>query len=60
MSNTEHDEDGTEEITVTCTWRSHHVITVPRGFQIPSTLSGFPPEALEEMTSHTAELVDWE
>jgi hypothetical protein len=48
-----------KELRVECTWRSTHVITVPDDFEIPGTLSEFPPEALEEMTPITAELVDW-
>jgi hypothetical protein len=47
-------------ITITCTWRSTHEIEVPDDFVVPSTLSGFPPEVLDEIDSHTAELVDWE
>lgn len=46
-------------IEVTCTWRTTHQIEVPDDFEIPSTLDGFPEEALEEMTSQNAELVDW-
>jgi hypothetical protein len=48
-----------KELRVECTWVSTHVITVPDDFEIPSTLSGFPPEALEEMKPTTAELMDW-
>lgn len=47
------------EIHVTCTWRSTHTVEVPDDFTDTGTLSDFPPEALEEMDSHTAELVDW-
>jgi hypothetical protein len=49
-----------KEITVTCTWRSTHVITVPDDFRIPEQLDDFPAEALEEMRPDTAELVDWQ
>ena len=47
------------QIEVTCTWRSTHTVEVPGGFTDTGNLSDFPPEALEEMNSHTAELVDW-
>lgn len=47
------------EIHVTCTWRSTHTVEVPDDFTDTGTLSDFPPEALEEMDSHAAELVDW-
>lgn len=46
-------------ITVTCVWRTTHVIEVPADFEIPSTLGEFPEDALDEMTSQNAELVDW-
>jgi hypothetical protein len=49
-----------KEIEITCTWRSTHLITVPDDFEVPSTLEGFTPQMLDEMNSHTAELVDWE
>ena len=49
-----------KEIEITCKWESRHLIEVPDDFVVPSTLSGFPPEALEEMKPTTAELVDWE
>jgi hypothetical protein len=59
MSTTE-TEPETEEITVTCTWETTHRITVPRGFRIPSNLSDFPEDALEEMRCDgTEHLVDW-
>ena len=54
------DERDTKIVTITCTWRSVHEIEVPEDWEVPDELSGFPPEALEEMTAHTAELVDWE
>ena len=47
-------------ITVKCTWVSYNDIEVPDDFTIPSYLNDFPPDALEEMTSANAELVDWE
>lgn len=47
-------------ITITCTWRSTHEVEVPDDFEVPAYLSDFPPDVLDEMTSHTAELVDWE
>ena len=46
-------------VHVTATWRSYHDIEVPDDFQDTGSLSDFPPEALEEIESHTAELVDW-
>jgi len=48
-----------KEITITCTWQSSHAIEVPDDFEVPDTLSGFPADALEQMTPLTAELVDW-
>lgn len=47
-------------ITIRCTWESVHDIEVPDDFEVPTRLSAFPEDALEEMSSHTAELVDWE
>jgi hypothetical protein len=49
-----------KEITINCTWQSRHVITVPDNFKIPETLAEFPDDVLEELTSDTAELTDWE
>lgn len=49
-----------KEIEITCTWRSTHWIEVPDDFVVPSNLSDFPDGALEEMTSDTASLIDWE
>lgn len=46
-------------VTITCEWRSTHVVEVPDDFVIPNTLDGFPDDVLEELTSNTAELVDW-
>jgi hypothetical protein len=53
------EEAVTREITVTATWRSTHVVTVPADFTDTGMLSDFPAGALEEMDAHTAELVDW-
>lgn len=46
-------------ITVTCTWKSTHQVEVPDDFTDTGSLNDFPPEALEEMSAHTAELTDW-
>ena len=53
------DEPRTKTVTIRCRWESSHEIEVPEDFTVPSTLDGFPAEALEEMTAETAELVDW-
>lgn len=52
--------DETKEVTITCTWKSTHVVDVPADFELPAYLDGFPDDVLEELTSSTAELVDWE
>lgn len=49
-----------KEITITCTWRSTHAVEVEDDFEVPSNLSDFPDDVLEELTSDTASLVDWE
>ncbi|MGO4583605.1 hypothetical protein AB4Z38_06920 [Arthrobacter sp. 2RAF6] len=49
-----------KEITITCTWRSTHVVEVEDDFDVPDNLSDFPEEVLEELTTDVAELVDWE
>lgn len=46
-------------ITVWCTWESRHEIEVPDDFQDTGHLTDFPKEALEELSSHTAALIDW-
>ena len=50
----------TKEVTIKAVWHSYHTIEVPDDWEVPSTLDGFPPEALEEITSDVASLVDWE
>lgn len=50
----------TKEITVTATWSSQHTVEVPDDFEVPESLSDFPPDVLEQITSDVAELVDWE
>ena len=52
-------EPGMKTITVECTWRSSHRIEVPEDFTDTGHLGDFPPEALEEMNTAGAELVDW-
>jgi len=47
-------------IQVEATWKSYHDIEVPDDFTDTGHLSDFPDEALEEITSHVAELVDWD
>jgi len=49
-----------KEITITCHWRSTHVVEVDDDFTVPGSLNDFPEYVLEEMTSDTAELVDWD
>lgn len=49
-----------KEITITCHWRSVHVVEVDDDFEVPNNLGDFPDEVLEELTSDTAELIDWE
>jgi len=46
-------------VKVYVTWKSSHDIEVPDDWEMPRTLDGFPDDALEEMTSQNAELVDW-
>lgn len=46
-------------IVVTATWRSTHEIEVPDEFEDWGNLNDFPPEALNEINTTTAELVDW-
>lgn len=48
-----------KEVTITCEWRSTHVVEVPDDFKVPDTLSEFPDDVLEELASDTAELTDW-
>jgi len=48
-----------KEVSITCEWRSTHVVEVPDDFEIPAKLDGFPDGVLEELTSDTAELIDW-
>jgi hypothetical protein len=50
----------TEEITITARWESTHRVEVPKGWRPGSTLEGWPPGVLDEVTAETAELVDWE
>ena len=49
-----------KEIMITCHWRSAHVVEVPDDFKVPDSLAEFPGDVLDELTSDTAELVDWE
>lgn len=60
MRTMSHDpEAGTKIVRVTFTWKSDHDLEVPEDWKVPSTLDGFGEEALEEVSSHNAELVDW-
>ena len=45
--------------TVTFIWKGTYDLPDEMDGQIPSTLSEFPPEFLEEVNPTTAELVDW-
>jgi len=46
-------------VRIACTWRTTHEIEVPDDWEVPSTLDGFSDEALEDIDSHAAELIDW-
>lgn len=47
-------------ITVEATWKStHRDIEVPDDFKDTGSLNDFPEDALEQITSEVAELVDW-
>ncbi len=48
-----------KEVTITAVWHSTHTIEVPDDWTVPDNLNDFPEEALEEITSDVAELVDW-
>ena len=48
-----------KEITVTCRRESVQTVEVPDDFTVPSNLSDFPEDVLEELTSDNATLVDW-
>jgi hypothetical protein len=58
--NDDDDEIETEEITINATWQSSHVVEVPKGWRPGSTLDGWPAGVLDQITSDTAELIDWE
>lgn len=47
-------------VTVHAVWHSTHEVEVPDDFSDTGRLSDFPDEALEEITSDVASLVDWE
>lgn len=47
-------------IEVKAIWHSYHTIEVPDEFSDTGHLDDFSEEALEEITSDVAELVDWE
>lgn len=47
-------------VAVKAIWHSYHTIEVPDDFDDTANLDDFPNEALEEITSDVAELVDWE
>ena len=46
-------------IRVRATWESSHEIEVPDDFRDTGRLDDFPDEALQEITSDCASLVDW-
>jgi len=52
----------TKTITVQCTWESLHDVEVPADFDCfeVDSLDSFPPGVADQLTSHTASLVDWE
>jgi len=50
----------TETITITCTWKSAHVVEVPVGWRPGALLDDFPEDVLDEIDAGSAELVDWE
>ena len=52
-------------VTVTCEWRSTHTFDTEDHPEFEAladfdTLDDLPKSMLDEMDSHTAELVDWE
>lgn len=48
------------EREVVCTWQSRHTFDLPDDFPEDPNLDDFPQDALDAMTSHIADLVDWE
>lgn len=46
-------------INVEATWRSTHTVEVPDDFTDSGDLHDWPMDALEQITSEVAELVDW-
>jgi hypothetical protein len=57
--NDEDFEPETEEISITCKWESTLTVEVPKGWRPGSSLDDFPESVLDQITSETAELVDW-
>lgn len=49
----------TKEIRINATWHSTHWLEVPDDFEVSSNLNDWPDDVLEQITSDTAELVDW-
>lgn len=47
------------KVVVEVIWRTRHEIEVPDDWVMPATLDGFPEDALDQMTSANAELIDW-
>jgi hypothetical protein len=53
-------EPETETIEMRLKWESSLWVDVPKGWRPGPNLGDFPQSVLEQMTSETAELVDWE
>lgn len=47
-------------IILSTVWEASHEIEVPGDFEVPAKITDFPREVLEQITSETASLVDWE
>jgi len=48
-----------KQVKVTFIWKGDCTFEVPDDWTVPSTLSGFTSEQLDEVSPVTAELVDW-
>lgn len=46
-------------VTIHATWRSEHTVEVPDDFDPNSSLSDWPEDVADAITSDVAELVDW-
>jgi len=53
-------EPETETISMHLKWESSLYVDVPKGWRPGPNLGDFPNSVLQQMTSETAELMDWE